>query len=69
MQAKAGDRLIVRGNRVGDPDREAVIVEVRGPNGEPPFIVRWETDGHEGLFFPGPNTHVEHRQGNGQTTG
>jgi Domain of unknown function (DUF1918) len=59
MQAQKGDRLIVRGNRVGDPDREAVVVEVRGEDGGPPFIVRWE-DGHEGLFFPGPNTHVEH---------
>ena len=59
MRAQVGDRLIVRGNRVGDPVRDAVILEVRGADGAPPFLVRWSQDGHEGLFFPGPNVKVE----------
>ena len=59
MRAQPGDRLIVQGNRVGDPVRTGVITEVRGTGGEPPFMVRWEQDGHEGLFFPGPSARVE----------
>jgi len=26
----------------------------------PPYQVRWTEDGHEGLFFPGPDALVEH---------
>lgn len=60
MQAYVGDRLIVNGHRVGEPDRDALILEVRGPDGAPPYIVRWEDDGHEGFFFPGPDAVIQH---------
>ena len=35
------------------------MLEVRGPNGEPPYLVRW-SDGHEGLMFPGSDAHIDH---------
>ena len=54
MQANVGDRLVIKGHHVGEPDRDAEILEVRGDDGGPPFFVRWADDGHEGLFFPGP---------------
>lgn len=57
MRAKVGDRIVVRGNQVAQPDRDAVVVEVRGSNGAPPYVVRW-SDGHEGLFFPGSDAAV-----------
>ena len=60
MQAKVGDQLIVKGHRVGEPDREAEILEVQGEDGGPPYLVRWDDDGHEGLFFPGADASVEH---------
>jgi len=60
MRAAAGDRLVVKGHRVGEHDREALILNVQGDDGSPPYLVRWEDDGHEGLFFPGPDTAVEH---------
>jgi hypothetical protein len=60
MQAKAGDRLVVKGHHVGQPDRDAEILEVRGENGGSPYLVRWEDSGHETLFFPGSDTIVEH---------
>jgi Domain of unknown function (DUF1918) len=60
MQAKVGDRLVIKGHHVGEPDRDAEILEVRGEDGRPPFLVRWDDDGHEGLFFPGPDATVEH---------
>ena len=36
--------------------------EVRGADGDPPFVVRW-SDGHEALLFPGPDAHVHSRDG------
>ena len=59
MNAKIGDRIVVRGHKVGDHDREGVVLEVHGAGGEPPFLVRW-SDGHEGLVFPGTDAVVEH---------
>jgi hypothetical protein len=60
MEAKVGDRLIIRGHHVGDPERDAEILEVRGPGGSPPYVVRWGEDGHESLLFPGSDAVVEH---------
>ncbi|MBP2706555.1 DUF1918 domain-containing protein [Microbispora sp. RL4-1S] len=57
MRAAVGDRLVVHGAIVGEHDRCGEIIEVRGPEGEPPFMVRFE-DGHEGLVFPGPDAVV-----------
>jgi hypothetical protein len=57
MHATVGDHLVVESNKVDSPRREGEIVEVRGENGEPPYVVRW-SDGHEGLTFPGPDAHV-----------
>jgi len=57
MHANAGDRIIVKGNKVGQPERDGEVLEARGPDGTAPFLVRW-TDGQEGLFFPGPDASV-----------
>lgn len=62
MQAAKGDTLVVKTPRVGSPERTGMVVDVRGPEGEPPFVVRW-SDGHESLFMPGPDALVEHRAG------
>ena len=59
MHASVGDRLIVHGTHVDDKGKDGEILEVRGKNGEPPYLVRWE-DGHEGLVFPGPDATVHH---------
>jgi hypothetical protein len=60
VQATVGDRIIVRGHHLGEPDRDGEVLEVRGTNGGPPFVVRWEDSGHTGLFFPGPDAMVQH---------
>jgi hypothetical protein len=62
MRAAVGDRLHVHGHTVGENDRLGEIVEVRGSNGEPPYLVRFE-DGHEGLVFPGPDAVIERAAG------
>ena len=59
MRADVGDRLIVRGHRVGDPDRQGEILEIKGDEGRPPYVVRWSSDGRVGLVFPGSDCFIE----------
>jgi hypothetical protein len=68
MKAAVGDRLVVRGRRSGEPNRTAEILEVRGPDGSPPYLVRWVEDGHVGLFHPGSDAVVEHVKGRRKRT-
>jgi Domain of unknown function (DUF1918) len=58
MQATVGDRLHVRSRSVGQKDRFGEVIEVRGANGGPPYLVRF-ADGHESLVYPGPDCVVE----------
>ena len=37
MKANEGDRMIIKGHRVGEPDRDAEILEVHGEDGAPAF--------------------------------
>lgn len=60
MKASVGDRLVVKGHRVGEPDRDAEVLEVRGPDGTPPYLVQWSEDGRVGLVFPGSDAKIEH---------
>jgi hypothetical protein len=62
MRAQVGDKIVVRSHRVAQPDREAEVLEVRGAEGGPPYVVRW-SDGHEGLYFPGSDASVVGRSG------
>lgn len=62
MRATVGDRLHVHSRVVGIEQRSGEIIEVRGQNGEPPFMVRF-ADGHEGLVYPGPDCLIEPRTG------
>ncbi len=59
MRASVGDHLRVRGHQVGDPERVAEVMEIHGPDGAPPYVVRWD-DGHVSTFFPGSDVVVEH---------
>lgn len=59
MHAVAGDRLAVPGRHVGEAGRVGLVLEARGPDGTPPYLVRWE-DGHEAICYPGPETKVQH---------
>lgn len=57
MRAEVGDRLVVEGRTVETPRQEGEVLEVRGEDGSPPYVIRW-ADGHEGLAYPGPDAHV-----------
>ena len=58
MRASTGDRLRIHGRVIGQKDNCGDIVEVRGPDGGPPYRVRFD-DGHESLVYPGPDCVVE----------
>lgn len=62
MQAAVGDRIVVPSHKVGVPRREGKVIGV-GTGGGPPYRVRWNDSGKEGLFFPGPDAFVEHTDG------
>lgn len=58
MQAQSGDQIVVHGRKVGDPERTGVIIDVRGTDGAPPYIVRWDGDPAEHLIFPGSDAVI-----------
>lgn len=57
MRADVGDRICVHGRTVGAGEQQGEIIEVRGDDGAPPYLVRF-TDGHEGLVFPGSDCEI-----------
>ncbi|MCW2723135.1 MAG: hypothetical protein JWN35_56 [Frankiales bacterium] len=60
MYAAVGEQIVVRSRHQGETDRHGVILEVRGQDGAPPYLVRWASDGHEGLFYPQSDAFVAH---------
>jgi len=62
MKFAAGDRIIIHGHRVGDHERDGEILEIRGTDEEPSYLVRWTDDGHESIIYPGTDATVQHFQ-------
>ncbi|HEY2204913.1 MAG TPA: DUF1918 domain-containing protein [Pseudonocardia sp.] len=62
MQAQTGDELRFLTQVLGQPARQATIVEVRGDTGEPPYLVRFD-DGAERLVYPGSNCLLVEQRG------
>ncbi|HEU5426672.1 MAG TPA: DUF1918 domain-containing protein [Actinocrinis sp.] len=58
MHAKVGDTLHIHARQTDSPDQWGRIVEIRGTDGTPPYLVEFP-DGHVGLLFPGPDAVVE----------
>ncbi|MFC5995896.1 DUF1918 domain-containing protein [Pseudonocardia hispaniensis] len=57
MKASVGDRITVYGTHVGDPSRCGEVIEVKGADGGPPFVVRWDT-GQEAVLIPGADIRI-----------
>jgi hypothetical protein len=60
MKACVGDRLITEGS---GGQRACVIIGLHNADGSPPYVVRWQADGHVALMFPGPFTKLVHGAG------
>ncbi len=61
--AKVGDHIVIRGHEIGGKERRGRIVEARGADGGPPYMVQWLDDPHDEphsvLFFPGADADIE----------
>ena len=72
MKAHRGDPIILAARHVDEPTRDGEVLEVRGEDGEPPYLVRW-ADGHTGLMYPGPGSvlrvEAEHEHVTGAPAG
>ena len=55
MKAQKGDRIILTARHTDQATRDGEVLEVRGADGGPPYLVKW-TDGHTGLLYPGPGS-------------
>ena len=62
MRATVGERIVGKGHRIGEPDRDCEVVELRGQDGGPPYVVRWGDSAQESLFFPGSDASVVHNE-------
>ncbi|HSN06476.1 MAG TPA: dsRBD fold-containing protein [Candidatus Angelobacter sp.] len=63
MKASIGDRIVVVSPQVGGVVRDCLIVELRNPDGSPPYVVRWSDTGQEGLYFPGSDGRIQRAGG------
>ena len=60
LRASPGDRLVVRGHHLHEPERDAEILDVQGEDGAPPYMVRWSDDGHVSRVYPSSDIYVDH---------
>lgn len=67
MHAQVGDGLVIQGHQVGQSRRTGEIVEVRGADGAPPYLVRWDDSGRTTLLFPGSDCEIHHPTSNGDS--
>jgi Domain of unknown function (DUF1918) len=58
MRATIGDTLHIHTNHLGTTEDLAEILEVRGSDGAPPYLVQFR-DGRKRLLFPGPDAVIE----------
>ncbi|HEV2377199.1 MAG TPA: DUF1918 domain-containing protein [Streptosporangiaceae bacterium] len=63
MKAWIGDQLVTDDT---DYNRTCEVIGLHHADGSPPYVVRWFSDGHISLLFPGPFTKVlRNRPGKG----
>ncbi len=62
MHARKGDHIVIAGHWFGEPDRDGEVLEVRGPDGGPPYLVRWGESEDETLLFPHYAVGIRHAQ-------
>ncbi|WP_278236714.1 dsRBD fold-containing protein [Isoptericola sp. AK164] len=63
MKASVGDRIITASGVVGGAVRDGIVVDCPHDDGSPPYQVRWSDTGEESLVYPGPDSLVQHDDG------
>ena len=59
LTARVGDRLVIQPHHIGEPERDAEVLEAHGPGGGAPFLVRWTDNGRTSLFYPGSDARID----------
>lgn len=54
MRANAGDTLVVPGPEI----RTGLVIRVLGPDGAPPYVIKWDGDGHIAMVTPGEYSRI-----------
>jgi len=60
MKAKVGDEIVVDSVDLGGQTRRGEVLEVRSEDDDEHYVVRWDDNGHETIFYPGSTSHVVH---------
>jgi hypothetical protein len=60
MKVQVGDMIEVRGRHVDDFPRRGEVLEVRGKDGGPPYLMQWDDNPHQCIYFPGSDAVVHH---------
>lgn len=58
VRARVGDEVVVAARRGASTERRGTVEQVQGPEGAPPYVVRWWDDGCIGLVFPGTDISI-----------
>lgn len=58
MHARPGDHIVIETHTLDSPRRRGEVIAVHGSGDTEHYEVRWQ-DGHESVFFPGPDARVE----------
>lgn len=62
LTAEVGDTLVIDGEAIAGVPRSGEITAVGGPDGSPPYHVRWLAGDYESVIVPGPGARVDKRQ-------
>jgi hypothetical protein len=54
MRAHVGDLLVVPGPET----RTGLVIRVLGRDGAPPYVIRWQSDGHIAMVTPGEYSRI-----------
>jgi hypothetical protein len=54
MKAKVGDLLVVPGTE----SRIGLVIRVIGQDGAPPYVIKWQSDGHIAMVTPGQYARI-----------
>lgn len=57
MRANTGDHIIIETTTLDTQRRRGEVIEVIGQGDNQHYRVRWQ-DGHESIYFPGPDARV-----------
>ena len=52
MLERCGRRLVTRSSCPAPESRTGLVIRVLGPDGAPPYVIKWQSDGHIAMVTP-----------------